>query len=436
MTSKLLLHVFILISVVPVLDAAFCHGSPKKTAQPNLIPIDTGVPRFIRSVPNGKLYEVGSGEDAFKIIHVYGTSYEMGYAQGQLIPNDTQRMVNAVWEYMEDQIAFHRSNTIVMSILRYSLDAALDLEELITKRFTNPKFFEEIRGISDAAHVDAKKLIRIHLIGELTKGSCSMLGAWGKAVPVADSLLQLRALDWAVDGPFKDFPQVTVYHPVNSTYGQDFANFGWTGWIGSITGMNSKQMAISEIGVSFPDETFGKESRIGVPFTNLLRDILQYDRTLDDAINRISNSKRTCDLILGVGDGKLPAFRSIEYSASVANFYDDMNMQPSAEWHPRIDNVVYYGMDWDCPSFNSVLAKQIQTYYGNITAEVVIRNIVSIVQTGNMQVAVYDLTQNIAYLSNAKATYESTGGKYAYERQYVKLDMGRLFSEKAPQLQP
>ena len=34
-------------------------------------------------------------------------------------------------------------------------------------------------------------------------------------------------------------------------------------------------MAISEIGVSFPDATFGKESRDGVPFTYILRDVLQ-----------------------------------------------------------------------------------------------------------------------------------------------------------------
>ena len=36
-------------------------------------------------------------------------------------------------------------------------------------------------------------------------------------------------------GPFKDFPQVTVYHPTEGN-GHAFANFGWTGWIGSITG--------------------------------------------------------------------------------------------------------------------------------------------------------------------------------------------------------
>lgn len=44
------------------------------------------------------------------------------------------------------------------------------------------------------------------------------------------------------------------------------------------SGISSVQMAISEIGVSFPDETFGKESRFGIPFTYILRDIIQFDQ--------------------------------------------------------------------------------------------------------------------------------------------------------------
>jgi exportin-7 len=39
-------------------------------------------------------------------------------------------------------------------------------------------------------------------------------------------------------------------------------------------------MAISDIGVAFPDATFGNMSRFGVPFTFLLRDILQFDEVL------------------------------------------------------------------------------------------------------------------------------------------------------------
>ncbi len=32
-------------------------------------------------------------------------------------------------------------------------------------------------------------------------------------------------------------------------------------------GVSSEKLAISEIGVSFPDDTFGEESRFGIPFT-------------------------------------------------------------------------------------------------------------------------------------------------------------------------
>lgn len=127
-----------------------------------------------------------------------------------------------------------------------------------------------------------------------------MYGAWGAATASTGHTYQLRALDWDTSGPFRDLPAVVVYHPSNE--GHAFANVGFIGWIGALTGQSDKHLAISEIGnagwvvhcarslqppdtfrsslssgVSFPDKTFGKESRIGIPFTFLLRDILQFD---------------------------------------------------------------------------------------------------------------------------------------------------------------
>ena len=75
-------------------------------------------------------------------------------------------------------------------------------------------------------------------------------------------------------------------------------------------------------------------------------------------------------------------------------------------------------MDWNCPAYNEVMGQQLTKHHGNITAEVIIRDLVSIVQTGDLQVAVYDLTNNIAYLANARASYES-GPPKAYERYFV-----------------
>jgi isopenicillin-N N-acyltransferase-like protein len=82
----------------------------------------------------------------------------------------------------------------------------------------------------------------------------------------------------------------------------------------------------------------------------LLRDILQFDNTLEDSKFRLTNSPRTCNLILGVGDGKSNEFNSIQYSYSVANFMNDTTLKPEADWHPKIKNIVYHGMDWLCPA--------------------------------------------------------------------------------------
>jgi hypothetical protein len=110
-------------------------------------------------------------------------------------------MLNEVWEYLkiefEDAIpkkipAFLKKPTSTLFI-----SAALDLTYEITRPFTNRKYYEEMRGIADASGVSIKLIRRIHMIGELTKGTCSMFGAWGKAT--ADGkVIQLRALDWVL----------------------------------------------------------------------------------------------------------------------------------------------------------------------------------------------------------------------------------------------
>lgn len=73
------------------------------------------------------------------------------------------------------------------------------------------------------------------------------------------------------------------------------------------------------------------------------------------------------------------------------------------------------GMDWLCPGYSEVLAKQLSYYHGNVTAANTIHDIVSIVQTGDLHVAIYDMAHDHLYVANARADSES-GPAYAYER--------------------
>lgn len=432
---------FLLLVCSSTVQASRCSGTAKP-GPPNNLPIDDSEPVLVKSVKNGHLYTVGANNDISKqvhLVHVYGTAYEMGYAQGALLGDELKEFLPKLFTYLETQVFKNSStNPYEAWVARIGINLALDLSYEATKKYTPSYVMEEIYGISNATGISADKIRRMQWIGELTRGSCSMYGAWGNATMQSRQgrLLQLRALDWDTDGPFKDYASVVVYHPTpeSSSAGHAFANVGFIGWMASVTGMSSQPLAVSEIGVSYPDKSFGPERYLapGYPFGFVIRDVLQFDQSLTDAIDRITGAKRTCDLILGVGDGKSNSFRGFRYSPDSALVMDDANLLPLEDWHPRIPSVVYWGMDWICENDNRMLSHQLNAYYGNISVHNTIRNMLPYVQTGNLHIAIYDHSAMTMHLAFAADSTYSGPLMNAYQRQYVRLDMARLFDLPPP----
>lgn len=394
----------------------------------------SGVPVKIREVENGSLYTAGDGDDQIYVVHVYGSAYAMGYAHGTLLKDAIQTVIPAFYKHVEEEVEQYLQflpKELRDLIAKLGLGGALDLSFLFTKDYSPSYFFEELHGLSDASGVDYDLLLRLHMLPELVKAGCSMLGAWGKATLNPSATIQLRSLDWDVDGPLQNAPTVVVYHPET---GHAFANVGWSGWIASISGMSSSGLAISQ---KHSDLPFGEESRIGIPFNFLMRDILQFDTSLQESIRRIEAAHRTCSIWLGVGDSHQKTFRLIEYSKSTANVFDDRNVTMINEsrfnrehcddtcYHNyTMTDLVYWGVHLGC--WNQVL----HNGYGKITAATVME-MVGKVQTGDLQSVVYDLEAFEMYVSNARADTEQ-GQKNAYDRQFVKLDMKSLFQVPKP----
>ena len=122
----------------------------------------------------------------------------------------------------------------------------------VTAAFTPQEFFDELHGLADGSGVSYNTLLRLNMFAELTKASCSFVGAWGDATTFSSDghTYQLRALDYDTVGPFKDYVQITIYHPEGDRDAHSFANIGWPGSIGIMTGFSSAQIGISEIGVT------------------------------------------------------------------------------------------------------------------------------------------------------------------------------------------
>jgi len=185
-------------AVISSARGAFCSGKPDPNAQPNLYEVNTTAPTFVRSVPNGKLYRAGTPGFDFNVAHLYGSAYELGAAQGSLFHDIAANLTLQVWAYFESQITSDLSSLpawLADIIANLGLEVALDIVTDLTAPSTPQHFLDELRGFADASGADYKMILRIHMIGELTQGDCSMFGAWG-AMTTDGKMLSMRALDW------------------------------------------------------------------------------------------------------------------------------------------------------------------------------------------------------------------------------------------------
>ena len=157
-------------------SAAFCSGSPSPSATPNVKPIDKAPTREVRRVRNAVLQKVGTGEDAVALVHVWGSAYERGFAQGALMKADVQAFFKRAFDYFEATFESALNKTVPWVpekvahwVAGIGLGAALDATHLLTAPYTGAHFEDEMRGLADGADVPLQLIRRVHMIGELTK---------------------------------------------------------------------------------------------------------------------------------------------------------------------------------------------------------------------------------------------------------------------------
>ena len=88
-------------------------------------------------------------------------------------------------------------------------------------------------------------------------------------------------------------------------------------------------------------------------------------------------------------------------------------------------------MDWLCPGYSLPLSKEIASLHGALTPANMISDVLGKVQTGDVHIAVYDLTRSAMYVS-FMAPLNTTVPQMAYDRQYTALDMPQLWAEPPP----
>ena len=154
---------------------AFC-GNDTSHGDPNLNPIDEGRVLFLRSVENGSLYTVGSDEDQFFLLHLWGhTGYDFGFAYGTLLKEQIGQLLPRAWAHFEQRVMKELDKLKLPKwfediVANQGLAVALDFQNALVERFVDREIYEEMRGIADAASVSYAQIRRIHMLGEITRG--------------------------------------------------------------------------------------------------------------------------------------------------------------------------------------------------------------------------------------------------------------------------
>lgn len=185
--NSFVLLLLVLCIFVEAVHAAYCSGSPAPGERVNSFPIFDDKLRFVRSVKNAMLFEAGPANASFPIVHLWGTPYEVGFAQGTIRKNEIKEFIDKTWAYLNSALVLELYGDRLpqwakVIIVNQGMAAALDWSRKVTEPYTTQAYLDEMRGMADATGMDYDLLYRINMFPELTKAQCSFFGAWGSAV--------------------------------------------------------------------------------------------------------------------------------------------------------------------------------------------------------------------------------------------------------------
>jgi hypothetical protein len=396
-----------------------CHGTP------NTLPLVTDQPVLVSSVRNAQLFSVSGVSPPLLVAHVWGAAgRERGRAYGLVLRPVLRTVYDAFFEWIdsgvEEAVLKYVPKDIAELVAIYGVRAVLDLQFDLMVAHMSKDFVEELRGVAETSGLSFREMARVTVFPDLVRAHCTMVGAWGSATTpeYSDSLVQLRALDWATNSPLQQWPLVTVYH----TSSGGFSTLGWPMFLGALTGMSSSPVGVCEkVFLAYN----GTDTRNGIPFTLMLRDILEFDTSVDEALKRMESVKRTCSVWVGVGaPSSLEKFTVVQYDREFVRHFNDSNLEASNPQHPQLPDVVYVDKHVQ-PSTDPCLGSLLQDAHGAITPEMLVR-VASVHETGDTHVAVYDFLRMEMLVSNA-SPFVNNSVIPAYDRAFVRLDMKALF---------
>ena len=358
-------------------------------------------PSALLTKPAERAKKVEHGElrwvDGHRVVLLSGTPEEIGDAHGKLLKQEANRCIDSV------MYAFGTAQTIVTGRwFRDDLDAAYaKLAKHIPERHK-----VETRAMAESLGLDKDLVEALNVFPEMFH--CSGFALFGKATKDG-KLYHGRVLDYMTEIGLQDAATTFIVAPEGMI---PFANVGYAGFIGSVSGMNAEKISLGEMGGR------GEGQWDGVPMATLMRRGLEECSSLAQVKDLWKNNPRTCEYYYVFADGE---DRS---AVGVAATPDKLQFVAPGEGHELLGDGIEDAVVLSAGSRLEELRKRVKTGYGKFDADsaqgLMCR---PVAMKSNLHNVLFVPEDGVLYVANADHKHP------AAERPYVKLDLLDLIKQ-------
>ncbi len=304
---------------------------------PTLGPAD-GERRIIAREGNGRLETV----DGTRVLFLKGTPEEMGRQHGVLLKKEVRKLVDQILFGAGVGSSFDKGGWVFGEI---------ELAQQRLTPFMDERYLREMDALAGATGLPREEVRLANFFPELFH--CSGFAVFGKAT-VDGRLYHGRILDYLRGMGLEQSAVVMVFQP---DQGNAWVNIGYAGFIGSVTAMNEKRVAIGEMGGK------GQGHWDGKPMAELVREVMEKANTLDEAVAIMRKGPRTCAYYYVISDAKTK--RAVGVAATADKFETIL----PGESHPSLPHAISDVVLMSAGDRYEELARRVQANFGKLDAQ-------------------------------------------------------------------
>ena len=346
-----------------------------------------------RSTENGSLTWI----DGQRVATLWGTPEEIGTAHGKLLPDESRRCIESVL------YSFGTANTVRTGRwFRHDLEAAYArLSPHIPERHKR-----ETQALAVSLGMEPEIVQVLNVFPELFH--CSGFAVFGTATKDG-KLYHGRVLDYMTTIGLQDSATTFIVRAEGQI---PFANVGYAGFIGSVSGMNAEGISLGEMGGR------GEGQWDGAPMATLMRRAMEECDTLKEVQDLWTNSPRTCEYYYVFADGKT------NEAVGVAATPESIEFIQPGQTHEKLGEGIKDAIVLSAGSRLEELRRRVTEKHGQIDTEVG-QWLMSrpVAMSSNLHNVLFVPADGVLYVANA------SHNKPAAEMPYVKIDLRKMLDD-------